>query len=150
VGSRTSRIADSLALLRERPLKLLFAAQAISVFGDMLVPVALAFAVLGLTGSPSDLGLVLFARFLPMVVFFLAGGVYGDRLEGRTVCSSSRAVLLLPVAAPRRPRYAVGRERSSLDRLGGVLHAPTRGELDRRLRTAKATLRLETATRRTG
>jgi MFS family permease len=52
----------------------------VSVVGDGLVGVALAFAVLDLTGSVSALGLVLTARIVPLVVFYLAGGVFGDRL----------------------------------------------------------------------
>jgi MFS family permease len=95
VARRTSLLVESARLFREPQLKLLFAAQAISVFGDMLVPVALAFAVLGLTGSPSDLGLVLFARFLPMVAFFLVGGVYGDRFERRSVMIASNLANLV-------------------------------------------------------
>src|SRR6185312_7140747 len=48
-------------VLRHRPFALLFAGQAISSLGDRLVPVALAFAVLGITGSVTDLGIVLAA-----------------------------------------------------------------------------------------
>jgi MFS family permease len=50
-----------------------------------MVNVALAFAVLDLTGSASALGLVLAARMLPLVGFLLAGGVMADRLPRRTV-----------------------------------------------------------------
>jgi len=46
----------------------------------MFANVALAFAVLDLTGSKSDLGLVLAARVVPMVVFILVGGIWADRL----------------------------------------------------------------------
>jgi hypothetical protein len=45
-----------------------------------MAPVALAFAVLDLTGSRSDLGFVLAARTVPQVVFILVGGVIADRL----------------------------------------------------------------------
>ena len=74
------RFGDSFAVLQERQFRLLFSAHAISTFGDLLVPVALAFAVLDLTGSATDLGLVLTARLAPMVLFMLAGGVWADRL----------------------------------------------------------------------
>lgn len=44
-----------------------------SSFGDQLVPVALAFAVLDLTGSVTDLGLVLAAQTVPLAIFVLFG-----------------------------------------------------------------------------
>jgi MFS family permease len=49
----------------------------------MLVPVALAFAVLDLTGSVTDLGIVTAAQTLPLAVFVLLGGVRADRVERR-------------------------------------------------------------------
>jgi hypothetical protein len=49
-------------VLRERPFRLVFGAQVVSLVGDGILPVALAFAVLDLTGSATDLGLVLAAR----------------------------------------------------------------------------------------
>lgn len=78
--------------LREREFRLLFTGQAISAFGDRLVPVALAFAVLDLTGSASDLGFVLAAETVPMALFVLAGGVWADRLPRQWVMVASDAV----------------------------------------------------------
>jgi MFS family permease len=75
----------SLHVLREREYRLFFLGQAVSLLGDGMVNVALAFAVLDLTGSASALGLVLAARMLPLVGFLLAGGVMADRLSRRTV-----------------------------------------------------------------
>jgi hypothetical protein len=51
--------------LRQRDFRLLFSAQAISWLGDRMVDVALAFAVLELGGSATDVGLVLAARTVP-------------------------------------------------------------------------------------
>jgi predicted MFS family arabinose efflux permease len=70
----------------------LFAAQSISALGDRLVPVALAFAVLDLTGSVTDLGIVLAAQTIPLVVFVLLGGVWSDRLPRRSVMVGSDCV----------------------------------------------------------
>jgi hypothetical protein len=70
----------SLGALRERQFRLLYAGQTLSNLGSALVPIALAFAVLDLTGSATDLGLVLLASRLPQVLLVLAGGVVGDRL----------------------------------------------------------------------
>jgi MFS family permease len=76
------RIPDA---LRERSFRLLFLAQATSLLGDGMVSVALAFAVLDLTGSAADLGIVLAARTAPLVLFLLVGGVWADRLPRRTL-----------------------------------------------------------------
>lgn len=78
--------------LRSRPFRLLFAARAVSSFGDGLVLVALAFAVLDLTGSVTDLGLVMGAQSAALVVFVLLGGVWSDRLPRRTVMLLADAV----------------------------------------------------------
>jgi MFS family permease len=50
-----------------------------------MAPVAVAFAVLDLTGSAGALGLVLAARSIPQVAFMLAGGVIADRFDRTTV-----------------------------------------------------------------
>jgi MFS family permease len=76
----------------QRAFRLLFAAQSISSLGDRLVPVALAFAVLNLTGSVTSLGVVLAAQTIPLVLFVLAGGVWADRVPRRLVMVSSDLV----------------------------------------------------------
>jgi MFS family permease len=76
---------EALGALREREFRLLFTGQSISLLGDGMVGVALSFAVLDLTGSVTDLGLVLAARTIPLVVFLLVGGVFADRLPRRAV-----------------------------------------------------------------
>ncbi len=92
--------------LRHREFRLLFAGQAVSVLGDAIFPVALAFAVLDeLDGSVGALSLVLLAKTVPMTVLVLAAGVWADRLPrrmlllvsdaGRLTCQALLAVLLL-------------------------------------------------------
>lgn len=81
-----------LAALRERDFRLLWLGQMTSMLGNALVPVALAFAVLDLTGSATDLGLVLAAQTLPLVLFLLAGGVWADRLPRQLVMVASDVV----------------------------------------------------------
>jgi MFS family permease len=71
--------------LAEHDFRLLFGGRVVSVVGDKIAPVALAFAVLDLTGSPADLGYVLAARVVTMVALLLAGGVWADRLPRRGV-----------------------------------------------------------------
>src|SRR6202012_418103 len=60
-------------------------AQSASVIGDRIVIVALALFVIGLTGSATDLGLVVAAGTLPLVAFLLHGGVWADRLPRHRV-----------------------------------------------------------------
>ncbi len=48
--------------------------------GDGIVVVALALFVTDLTGSATDVGIVLAAQMLPLVAFLLIGGVWADRL----------------------------------------------------------------------
>jgi MFS family permease len=84
--------AGRLGPLGERRFRLLFVGQAASVFGDALVPVALSFAVLELTGSATDLGFVLAAHVLPLVGLVLVGGVWADRLPRQLVMLGSDCV----------------------------------------------------------
>ncbi len=79
------RRRDTLGVLRLREFRLLFAGQAVSVLGDRMVAVALAFAVLELGGSASEVGLVLACAIAPMAGTVLVGGVVADRLSRRAV-----------------------------------------------------------------
>jgi MFS family permease len=78
-------MAESLDVLREREFRLLWLGQLISALGDALVPLALTFAVLDLTGSAADLGLVFAAFMGARVLFIVAGGVWSDRLPRQLV-----------------------------------------------------------------
>ena len=53
--------------------------------------VALAFAVLDF-GTPTDLGIVLLSREIPMIAFLLLGGVFADRLPRRRILISTELV----------------------------------------------------------
>jgi MFS family permease len=76
----------------ERDFRLLFLGRTTSFVGNAFANVALAFAVLELTGSKADLGYVLAARSLPMLLFLLAGGIWADRLPRHHVMVGSNAV----------------------------------------------------------
>jgi MFS family permease len=78
--------------LRERNFRLLWIGRSTSQLGDSLSFVALTFAVLGLHGSGTDLGLVLASFSLPSMVFLLVGGVWADRLPRRAVMLSADVV----------------------------------------------------------
>jgi predicted MFS family arabinose efflux permease len=83
---------ESFAALRERQFRLLFTGQLISLLGDAFSSIALAFAVLDLTGSATDLGYVLAAKTIPLVGFLLVGGVFADRLPRRAVMLTADVV----------------------------------------------------------
>jgi MFS family permease len=83
------RIVAALPPLAGRDFRLLFAGQAVSVVGDALFPVALAFAVLDLGGSATELGLVLAAQGVPLAVLVLFAGVWADRLPRRWIMFAS-------------------------------------------------------------
>ncbi|MBB5917200.1 MFS family permease [Nocardia transvalensis] len=67
------------------PFRSLLAGQLVSLLGDAMAPVALALAVLGASGRPEDLGVVLAAQILPHLALLLVGGAVGDRFSRRTV-----------------------------------------------------------------
>ena len=77
--------ASTAGVLEEREFRLLWLGQATSALGSSLVPVALAFAVIDLTGSASALGLVLSAALVSRIVLLLVGGVVADRLPRQKV-----------------------------------------------------------------
>src|SRR6476469_6998221 len=60
------------------------AASSVSTLGSGMATVALAFAVLN-SGGVTELGIVLLAREIPLIVFVLLGGVFADRLHRRTI-----------------------------------------------------------------
>jgi MFS family permease len=72
-------------MLRQRDFRLVFGAASVSLLGDGVVPVALAFAVLDLTGSATDLGIVLACRTVALLGALLVGGVVADRIGRRAV-----------------------------------------------------------------
>jgi MFS family permease len=68
-----------------RNFRLLFLGRSISFLGSSMAPIALAFAVLDLTGSAIDLGLVVGAGSAANVLLLLVGGVWADRLRRNRV-----------------------------------------------------------------
>jgi MFS family permease len=75
---------DLRAVLRHRDFRLLWGARSATALGDRIVFIALALYVTDV-GSPSDVGIVLAANALPLVLFVLIGGVWADRLERHRV-----------------------------------------------------------------
>ena len=86
-------------VLRQSNFRLLFSARTISFFGSNLVPIAVAFAVLDMTGSATDVGIAFAARTLAQITTLLVGGVVADRLSRqRVMIGSELASMLVQVA----------------------------------------------------
>jgi MFS family permease len=82
----------ALAPLHHREFRLLVAGRLTSLAGSAIAPIALAFAVLEITGSATDLGIVLAAGFVPQILLFLFGGVVADRLPRHRVMVAADVV----------------------------------------------------------
>ena len=78
-------------MLHERSFARYLAANTVSTLGSGMAMVALAFAVLEFGGA-TDLGIVLLAREIPIIVLLLLGGVFADRLPRRTILVGSDLV----------------------------------------------------------
>lgn len=98
-----------LRVLGEPAYRRLWIGRTASLVGDGIAPIALAFAILDLTGSVTDLGIVLAAHSLVLIALVLVGGVVADRISPRlamlgadltrTVSTGLIAALLLTGAA---------------------------------------------------
>jgi MFS family permease len=73
-------IKETLAPLRLPAFRALLAGRTANSLGNAIAPIALAFAVLDLTGSATDLGLVVGTRMFVNVLFLLFGGALADRM----------------------------------------------------------------------
>ena len=71
--------------LRHRNYCLFFFGQLVSMMGTWMQTVAQSFLVLDLTHSGTDLGLVTAVRFVPILVFGPAGGLFADRRDKRRI-----------------------------------------------------------------
>ncbi|MGK3143210.1 MFS transporter [Pantoea sp. C2G6] len=78
--------------------RFLFLARFLTVLGNGIAPIALAFAVLDIGGSASDLGVVVASRSLVNVAFLLLGGVLADRYSRSRVLIFSSVVAALSQA----------------------------------------------------
>lgn len=86
------RLRPLLGPLGEGPFRMLWLGQTTSAVGDAMIPVAIAFAVLGLGGGAAAIGLVLTAFTVPRLIFILVGGVWADRLPRQWVMLSADVV----------------------------------------------------------
>jgi MFS family permease len=85
-------MASSNNPLSHGPFRWLLIGTTVNSLGNIIAPVAIAFAVLDLGGSPTDLGLVVGVYALADVVAVLWGGVLGDRLPRTVMMRGANAV----------------------------------------------------------
>ncbi len=87
------------APLREAPFRALVTGRSLAHFGNAVAPFALAFAVVDLTGSAVDLGIVVGARSLANVLLLLFGGMLADRLPRSVILQGTETAAALTQAA---------------------------------------------------
>jgi hypothetical protein len=92
------KLKESLGALGDPRFAWYFAARTVSTAGSVMVPVALAFAVLHIDASAGALAQVLGVRTLAMVVFLLVGGVVADRFSRIVVLQVSHVLTCLTQA----------------------------------------------------
>lgn len=85
--------------LEVRDFRKLWIAMSVSLFGDGIYFVALAWQVYELEDAPSALAAVGFASTVPLVLFVLVGGVLTDRVDRRKVLIASDVFRGIAVAA---------------------------------------------------
>jgi MFS family permease len=85
--------------LRRRDFRWLLTGRTFGELGNAVAPVALAFAVLDLTGSAVDLGIVVGARSLANVLLVLFGGLLADRLPRSVILQGTEVAAAATQAA---------------------------------------------------
>ena len=84
-GGVESAIRRRLGVLAERNFRRFYIGYTSSLLGSAMSAIAVVFAVLESGGTVTDLGIVLAANIVPMIVFLLGGGVIADRFGRRPV-----------------------------------------------------------------
>jgi MFS family permease len=84
--------------LRLRDFRLLWTGMTVSLIGDGMFLVALAWQVYELSNAPTALSIVGVAMTVPQIVFLLAGGVVSDRFDRRRVMIAADVLRAVSVA----------------------------------------------------
>ena len=83
--------------LRHRDFRLLWSGMCVSMLGDGVFLVAMAWQVYALSNAPTALALVGIAMTIPTIAFLLVGGAISDRLDRRRIMLTADAVRGLAV-----------------------------------------------------
>jgi MFS family permease len=86
------KLRGRLGALAERNFRLIFSSVTISALGDGVSTIALAFAVLQISGSPTALGIVIASRQVANAAITLAAGVFADRVPRHLVLVGAASV----------------------------------------------------------
>ena len=87
-------MSDFREMFRNPRFRTLWFARLISNLGNGMAPTAISFGVLGLAGAtPRDLGIVLAAQAIPLVLVLPLGGVIADRLPRAVIISVTDVIL---------------------------------------------------------
>ena len=86
------RLAGLAGPLGDGPFRLVWLAATTSAVGSAFVPVALAFAVLGIGGNATSLGLVLLVSSVAGLASYQVAGVWADRLSRRNLMLAADVV----------------------------------------------------------
>jgi hypothetical protein len=100
VGSSSPSFRDRIAVLRPlqvRDFAFLWTGMTVSMIGDGIYLVAIAWQVLDIRNRPGTLALVGVAWSLPQVLFVLASGALSDRLERRHLMIAGDAIRLAAI-----------------------------------------------------
>ncbi|HKY65371.1 MAG TPA: MFS transporter, partial [Acidimicrobiales bacterium] len=108
-GDRTFAPGSARAALRHRTFRRVFAGMFLSNIGTWMQNVVLGALAYDLTGSPTFVGVMMFAQLGPLLLFSVVGGALADSehrtrlLVGVAVIQMALSFLLAAVAAPDRP-----------------------------------------------
>src|SRR5688572_1087262 len=94
-SKRFGGLFDGLRPFSSRAYRYLFVGTMLTMTGNFMQMVAQGWLVYDLTSSPSWLGVVSFARGLPMLILALAAGVVVDRFDRRTVLITAQGLTAL-------------------------------------------------------
>ena len=134
-ANREKRTERSFRALHHRDFRLLWCAELLSGVGSQGLRVAVAWQIFALTGDPLQLGLLGLARFAPLLLLGLAGGVVADRGDSRRTLLIAQLALLATsaalawLAAADRVTPAVIYAATALAAAFGAVAAPTRQAL---------------------
>src|SRR5437868_2430684 len=88
-----------IAPLRHRDFRVLWAGMAVSLLGDGIFLIAIAWESYALWNAPAALSIVGIGMAIPTILFLIAGGIVSDRYDRRLVMMWADGVRALAVAA---------------------------------------------------
>jgi MFS family permease len=98
-GTFLERRARILVPLRHREFRLLWSGMTVSLLGDGITTIALAWQAYELSDAPTALSLIGFSMTVPHVILLLVGGAVSDRFDRRKVMVVADILRMLAVIA---------------------------------------------------